>query len=52
MNKKLALEIVGGLSDLDKIDIIDDPSQETLADLAPKINKGQIDKLIILKQSK
>ena len=46
------MSIVGGLSDLDKIDIIDDPSAETLEDLAPKINKGQIDKLIILKQSK
>lgn len=45
------MTIVGSTAELEDLDIIDDPSRQTLRDLEPKINNGQIRKLVVLKQA-
>ncbi len=46
------LSIVGSSSDLEDVDIIDDPNSNTLAQLQPEINNGRINKLVLLRQNR
>lgn len=46
-----SMSIVGSSSELESLEIIDDPNKKTLKDLEPEINNGQIRKLIVLKQT-
>ncbi len=43
--------IVGSSSDLNELEIIDDPSKQTLKELEPRINNGQVKKIVVLKQA-
>lgn len=45
------MSIVGNTSELDTLDIIDDPSKQTMKDIEPQINNGQIRKMILVKQA-
>jgi hypothetical protein len=45
------MSIVGSTSELDTLDIIDDPSKQTMKDIEPQINNGQIRKMILVKQA-
>jgi len=45
------MSIVGSTSELDTLDIIDDPSKQTIKDIEPQINNGQIRKMILVKQA-
>lgn len=43
--------IVGNTTDLNELEIINDPSKRTLQELEPQINNGQVKKIVILKQA-
>lgn len=45
------LSLVGSTDGLNSVQIIDDPSKQSIRDLEPQINNKSIDKIIILKQS-
>ena len=45
------MSIVGSTSELDTLNIIDDPSMQTIKDIEPQINNGQIRKMILVKQA-
>ena len=44
------MSLVGSAVELDGLDIYEDPSLQTLNELVPEINSGQIRKIVILKQ--
>lgn len=46
-----SMTIVGKSTDLEDLDIIDHPDVTTLRELEPRINNGQIKKLVVLKQA-
>jgi len=46
-----SMSIVGSTSELDTLDIINDPSKQTMKDIEPQINNGQIRKMILVKQA-
>ncbi|MBX2896802.1 MAG: nucleoid-associated protein [Cyclobacteriaceae bacterium] len=45
------MTIVGSTSELDSLEIIEGPSKQTIKELEPQINKGQIRKMVIVKQT-
>lgn len=45
------MTIVGNTSELDSLDIIDEPTKQTMKDLEPQINNGLIRKMVLVKQA-
>lgn len=45
------VSLVGNSSDLNDLEIIDDPDKQTLKELEPRINNGQVKKIVVLKQA-
>ncbi|MBX7141262.1 MAG: nucleoid-associated protein [Chitinophagales bacterium] len=45
------MTIVGSTSELDSLDIIDEPTKQTMKDLEPQINNGMIRKMVLVKQA-
>ena len=44
------MSIIGSTSELESLDIINDPREQTIKDIEPQINNGQIKQMILVKQ--